>query len=82
MKTAEKLYKVLLGFVAMNISFEAIHGEPDEATLKARAANHGLIRQAVIAGDFITSRGLDKEYRKFEKEVDKEVAKIAIRSKE
>ena len=82
METAEKLYKVLIGFVAMNIAFDTANGKPDETILKARAANYGLIQQAVIAGDFITAQGLDEKYRKFEKEVDKEVAEIAIRSKE
>ena len=82
MITAEKLFKTLIGFVAMNLAFDDVHGEPDKTVLKARATNYGLIRQAVIAGDFITGMGLDKKYRKYEKKVDKDVALIAVRNKE
>lgn len=82
MITAEKLFKTLTGFVAMNLAFDDKNGDPDEAVLKARAANYGLIRQAVIAGDFITGKGLDKQYRKYEKKVDLDVAKIVVRNKE
>ena len=80
MITAEKLFKILTRFVAMNQAFDLKNGEPDETVLKARAANYGLIRQAVIAGDFITGKGLDKQYRKYEKKVDKDVAKIVVRN--
>jgi len=79
MITAEKLFKTLEGFVAMNISFDKKNGSPDKAILKARAANYGLIRNAIIGSDFITAQGLDKQYRKYEKKVDMEVAEIAAR---
>ncbi|MCK4819574.1 hypothetical protein KA005_27650 [bacterium] len=80
MITAEKLFKTLTGFVAMNQAFDLKNGEPDKTVLKARAANYGLIRQAVIAGDFITGKGLDKQYRKYEKKVDLDVSKIVVRN--
>jgi len=79
MITAEKLFNTLEGFVAMNLAFDAKNGDPDETILKARAANYALLRQAVIAGDFITGKGLDKQYRKYEKKVDMEVAEIVAR---
>ncbi len=82
MKTAEKLFKALMGFVALNIAFDKKNGEPDETIMKQRAANTGMIRTAVIAADFITEKGLNTEYREFEKNVNKEVGKIATRSKE
>lgn len=82
METAEKLFKILMGFVALNIAFDEKNGEPDKAILKQRAANTGLLRTAVIAADFISANNLDKKYRKFEEEVNKEVAKIVARSKE
>lgn len=80
--TASKLFTALTGFVAMNLAFDDKNGEPDKTVLKLRAANYGLIRQAVIAGDFITGKGLDKQYREYEKKVDKDVALIAVRNKE
>jgi len=81
MITAEKLFNTLEGFVAMNLAFDAKNGDPDETILKARAANYALIRQAVIAGDFITGKGLDKQYRKYEEKVDLEVAEIVSKQK-
>ncbi len=79
MITAEKLFNTLTGFVAMNQAFDKKNGSPDETILKARAANYGLIRQAVIAGDFITGKGLDKQFRKYEEKVDLAVSKIVAR---
>ena len=80
LQTAEELYKILIRFVGMNQAFDLKNGEPDEAILKARGANYGLIRKAVIAGQFITDRGLDEEYKAFEAGVNLEVAKIAERA--
>lgn len=82
METAEKLWKALMGFVAMNIAFDTKNGDPDKVVLRQRSATNGLIRTGIIAADFITKNGLDKEYRTFEKKVNLEVAKIVARSKE
>ena len=80
METAEELYKILIRFVGMNQAFDLKNGEPDETILKSRAANYGLIRKAVIAVHFITQKGLDAEYKEFEKKVNLDVAKIAERA--
>ncbi len=74
--TAGKLWKVMTGFVALNINFDKENGKPDDNILKQRAANYGLIRQGVIATDFIARKGLDEEYGKYLKEVDRVVVRI------
>ncbi len=81
METAAKLFKALMGFVALNMAFDEKNGEPDEVILKQRSANTGMIRTAVIAADFIKEQKLEAKYRAFEEKVNKEVNKIAVKSK-
>lgn len=77
--TAEMLYKILSGFVGINLAFDDKNGEPDKKLLKARRANYGLVRSGTIAADFIVRSGLEAEYREYEKLVDLEVVKIRDR---
>ena len=65
----KKLFNTLTGFVAMNQHYDELK-EPDEAILKARRANYGLIRKALVADEFIRRQGLEDEYKEFEAEVD------------
>jgi hypothetical protein len=78
--SAELLYKTLIGFVGLNLKYDDAMGEPNKEVLKARAANYGLIREAIISADFINLKGLEKEYRDYMAAVDLKVLKIRDRS--
>jgi hypothetical protein len=82
MVTAEKLFKVLTGFVGMNLAFDDKNGEPDEAVMKVRNNVMKMVRHGVIATDFIVGMGLEKKYKKYEAKVNKDVAKIVERNQE
>ena len=77
--TAEMLFNTLIGFVGLNLKFDDKMGEPDSETLKARAANYGLVRAGIIGTDFIKLKGLEKEYANYMSSVDLEVIKIRDR---
>ena len=74
--TAEKLWKVMMGLVGVNLAFDDKNGEPNKDVIKARSANFGLVRHGVIASDFIVLKGLEKEYAKYQSNVDIQVLKI------
>ncbi len=77
--TAEKLWKAMTGFIDMNMNFDKKNGEPDEVVLKQRSANYGLIRHGIIATDFINRKGLEREYKAYIADVDKQIVKINSR---
>lgn len=74
MKIEDKLFNVMGSFIAMNEYIDK-HVKPTEHMLKSRSANYGLIRTAMIASEFITTTGMDKRYREYEKKVNDKVAK-------
>jgi len=77
--TAELLFKTLMGFISLNMSFDDKMGEPGNETLKKRAANYVLVRHGIIASDFIKNKRLEKEYAKYTANVGIEVWKIRER---
>ncbi len=72
MKIEDKLFNVMGSFIAMNEYIDK-HIDLTEEMLKSRSANYGLIRIAIIASEFITTTGMDKRYKEYEKKVNKKV---------
>ena len=82
MKIEDKLFNTLAGFLSMNQYIDS-HIKTNDALLKSRSANYGLIRTAIIASEFITSTGMEKRYKEYEKKVNKKLAdKVAKNAKE